>query len=149
MLNMLKLGNYDGIKELLKTTPSQDNISEEVTKICNLGLEYLRHILDINFELNGNEIVFPEHFRQEWHYELAAYKPCLEDCLKIIGSETDLKSLIKELDEKISDHESQLWPGFLSSPNDVLEVSIAYKTCKEFKARMEQIALIEDFINEK
>lgn len=136
---MLKLGNYDGIKELLKTTQSQNNISVEVSKICELGLGYLRHILDINFDLNENEIVFPEHFIQEWHFELEAYKACLEDCIRIIDSNIALDSFLKELDERIDEEKANLYPGFLTSESAVKEVSISYNTMLEFKNSLERL----------
>lgn len=142
---MFNQNNYAEIKKaFLKAISKEKQVcSGEFSKISyrihKLGLKYINHILDIKFELNDNEIIFPEHFIQEWHFELEAYKSCLEDCIKIVESNILLENFIIDLEDRLDDYNSQLYPGFLSSSEDVLEVSLMYNTLKEFKTALEKI----------
>ena len=138
---MLNYGNYECIKMEL----SQKNI--DYSEIHKLVIFYLDLVIkrksSINDILNDDITPYPKEvkneFIHEYYCELNAYEDCLFECIKILEQKNTLQNCLLELDEKINSYESELYPGFLTSRESIIEISIMYSILKKFKVEINQL----------
>ena len=135
---MLLEENYETIQiELLQKSP----------EIYKLGLFYVNAIIKrkslIKSLINDNIIPYPkevnDEFIHEYYCELSAYEDCLFECIQIIELKNTLLDCLAEIEDKLDSYEDELYPGFLTSEESILEVSTMYSTLKKFKVEIEKL----------